>query len=129
MPCAPASAEGATTAKPAAATLITNTLATTPRTPRTRLMLSTPPAVPPVCPNQDGGTLAPRSHPAHGPSAKARQALGDVGEPGVLAADPVEQRPGPGHVAGPLLEVGQGVPEPQVVRLGLGHLLVGTGEE
>ena len=62
-------------------------------------------------------------------AVRPREALGDVGEPGVVAPDPVEQRPGPGQVAGSLLEVGERVPEAQVVRLGLGDLLVGAGEQ
>src|SRR3954466_11859562 len=47
--------------------------------------------------------------------AEGGEALGDVDERRVLGGDPPEQRPGGGDVAGPLVEVGQGVPEPQVM--------------
>ena len=45
------------------------------------------------------------------------EALRDVGEPGFGPAHLVEQLAGAGEVAGALLEVGQGVPEPEVVLL------------
>src|SRR3984893_11376357 len=124
MPCTPAPADTAIAAKPTVAAATTSMPATTPRTSRAALM-SRPLRLAPKGPAH----ASARGGPAHGPSAKARQAVGDVGEPGVLATDPIEQRPGAGRVAGPLLEVGQGVPEPQVVRVGLGNLLVGAGEE
>ena len=39
------------------------------------------------------------------------------------AADPLEHVTGGGQVPGPLFEVAQGVPEPQVIVAGLGHQL------
>src|SRR5687768_611380 len=48
-------------------------------------------------------------------SAQGSETLGDVDEGGVLGRDLPEQGAGGGDVTGPLVEVGQGVPEPQMV--------------
>ena len=64
-----------------------------------------------------------------GPTARGRtpagprigergEALGDVGELGILLAHPLEQRAAPGQIAGRSSRSPERVPEPQVVRLG-----------
>src|SRR5688500_6860629 len=50
-----------------------------------------------------------------GPSAQGGEALGDVDEARVLGRDLSEQGPGGGYVARPLLQIGQGVPEAEMV--------------
>jgi hypothetical protein len=52
------------------------------------------------------------------PSAQPGEALGGVGQLGVDRNHPGEELTGPGGVADPFVQVGQGVPEAEVVRLG-----------
>ena len=51
-------------------------------------------------------------------SVEGGQALGGVGEIRCFRRDPAEQVARPGRVAGPLVEVSQGVPQSEVMGLG-----------
>ena len=56
------------------------------------------------------------------PVAEADQPFHDVRKPRVVAADELEEGTGPRQVPGPLLEVREGVPEPQVEVLHVLHV-------
>src|SRR5215212_4996908 len=61
-------------------------------------------------------------------SAQAGESVGGVGEAGVLGHQAAQEGAGPGDVAGPLVERGEGVPQAEVVLSRSAHVH-GTGLE